>query len=302
MPKAAKGVYAAAITPRTSDGSVDLEKLATYCQALVADGLTGVAPAGTTGEGNSLPMTDRLALPAVLADAGLPKDRVILGTGACAVEDAVRLTKASCDAGFKSVLVLPPFYFKNASVDGLYAYYAQLIERVGDTDLRVYLYHFPAMSATPIPIPLIARLKTDFGAVIAGLKDSSGDYQGTLNFVKAVDDFDVYPSTEAMLTQGPKDGCAGVISATVNANPKLVRHVLATGDALGQTALSELRNIIAQFPLSAALKQIQFWKSDDPNWIDTFAPLTPLNTDQSVNLRKALADFEDKYPDFKFLP
>ena len=302
MPKAIKGVYAAAITPRTSDGSVDLGKLAVYCQSLLADGLTGVAPAGTTGEGNSLPMTDRLALPAVLAETGLSKDRVILGTGACAVHDAVRLTKASCNAGFKSVLVLPPFYFKNASVDGLYAYYAQLIEGVGDTDLRIYLYHFPAMSATPIPIPLIQRLKTDFGAVIAGLKDSSGDYQGTLDFVNAVDDIDVFPSTEAMVNQGPKDGCAGVISATVNANPKLVGHVLATGDALGQTALSDLRDIVAQYPLSAALKQIQFWKTGDPRWIDTFAPLTPLTADQSAGLRQSLDAFEDRYPDFTFLP
>ena len=151
MSKARRGIYAAAVTPFDDQGGVDAGKLVAYCRHLVSDGgCDGVAPTGTTGEGNSIAASDRLALPAAFANAGFDTDQVIFGTGACASQDAVAYTRASLEAGFPNVLVLPPFYYKNPSDDGLYAYYARLIDRVNSDALRIYLYHFPQMSMTPL--------------------------------------------------------------------------------------------------------------------------------------------------------
>ena len=291
--KAQKGVYAATITPVAADGRPDTAKLIAYSRKLIADGLDGVAPNGTTGEGNSLPFDWRMELPGQFAQAGLPPHRVIFGTGSCAADDAVALTKAGVNAGYPNALVLPPFYLKNVPDDGLFAYYARLIEGVGSDDLRVYLYHFPQMSQTPISISLIERLKAEFGPIIAGLKDSSGNYAGTLDFADAADDFDVFPSNEGVLVDAMNHRCAGVISATTNASAALVRRTL-TATGAEQDRLQELLNVvrqtIAKFPLSAALKLIEAWKSGDDDWCAVFPPLVTLTADQKAGLRAALAE------------
>ena len=289
--KARKGVYAAAITPAAADGSPDTAKLIAYCKRLIGEGLDGVAPTGTTGEGNSLPFGWRLRLPGQLAQASLPPDRVILGTGSCAADDAVALTKAGVDAGYPNALVLPPFYLKNVSDDGLFAYYARLIEGVGSDALRVYLYHFPQMSQTPISIPLIQRLKSEFGPIIAGLKDSSGDYEGSLAFAGAADDFDVFPSNEGVLVDALAKGCGGVISATTNVSAGLARRTLSASGAERarlQDLLNQVRQTIAKYPLSAAIKQVEAWKSGDDTWCDVFPPLVTLSDAQKASLRAEL--------------
>ena len=292
--KARRGVYAAAITPVAADGRPDTAKLIAYCNRLIAEGLDGIAPTGTTGEGNSLPFDWRLALPSAFAEAGLPPDRVIFGTGACAADDAVALTKAGVDAGYANALVLPPFYLKGVSDDGLFRYYARLVEGVGSDTLRIYLYHFPQMSQTPISIPLIERLKAEFGPVIAGLKDSSGDYAGSLAFASAAEDFDVFPSNEGVLVDAMRNGCGGVISATTNASARLARRTLEAGgttrDRL-QDDLNKVRQAIAKYPLSAAIKQIEAWKSGDDSWTRVFAPLVELTDAQKASLRRDLAAF-----------
>ncbi|MEM8823733.1 MAG: dihydrodipicolinate synthase family protein [Pseudomonadota bacterium] len=289
--KARQGVYAAAITPVAADGRPDTAKLIAYCQRLIDDGLDGIAPTGTTGEGNSLPFDWRLELPSAFATAGLAADRVIFGTGSCAADDAVALTKAALGAGYVNALVLPPFYLKNVSDDGLFAYYARLIEGVDSDALRIYLYHFPQMSQTPISIPLIQRLKAEFGPIIAGLKDSSGDYAGSLAFAGAVEDFDVFPSNEGVLIDAMAKGCAGVISATTNSSARLAQRTLqATGTEQTrlQGLLNDVRQTIAKYPLSAAIKQIEAWKSGDKSWRTVFPPLVPLSPDQQRDLRRDL--------------
>ena len=289
--KATNGVYAAAITPVGSDGKPDAEKLVSYCKRIIAEGLTGVAPTGTTSEGNSLPFAWRLKLPEAFAAGGVPGDRVIIGTGASAADDAAALTKAGVQAGYNNALVLPPFYYKSPSDDGLYAYYARIIEQVGSDALRIYLYHFPQMSAVPISIPLIQRLKKDFGPIIAGLKDSSGDYAGSLAFVDAADDFDVFPSNEGVLVDGMAKGCGGVISATTQTSTFLSRRTLdASGDeqARLQGLLNDVRQVIAKYPLMAAVKQIEVWKSGDESWSRLFPPLVKLTQEQQTTLRSEL--------------
>jgi len=290
--KAKHGVYAASITPVDSSGNPDGKRLIEHCNWLMDQGVTGVAPLGTTGEGNSLPLSFRVQVPGLFRDAGFSPDKVIFGTGACSVGDAVAATQSVVDAGFTNALVLPPFYYKNMSDDGVFNYFDQLINRVNSNALRVYLYHFPQLSMTPFTVPLIQRLKAAFGPVIAGLKDSSGDFNGTLEFAKSVDDFDVFPGSEAVIIEGMANGCTGSISATSNATAQLTAKTFqarGTEQAAGlQELLATARLAISKYPLSPALKQIKAWNENDDSWTRVFPPNIELNGTQQQDLRDAL--------------
>lgn len=287
--KARRGIYAAAVSPFDEAGNFVASKSVAYCQYLLSEGgCDGVAPTGTTGEGTSVAMADRLALPEAFAKAGIAPDRVIFGTGAPAAGDSVALTKANCAAGYTNVLVLPPYYYKSPSDDGLYAYFARIIESVGRDDLRMYLYHFPQMSAVPLSVDLVLRLKKEFGPVIAGLKDSSGDFSQSAAFIQAtggVDaDFDVYPSSEAMLWDGLALGSAGIISGSTNVFGGLVQKALnAPKGADRDSAMDAVRAAragAAKYPLMAAMKQAEAWRTGDDSWTRMAPPLVPLNDEQ----------------------
>lgn len=296
MTKAIKGVYAAALTPFTKSGDVDTGRLGAYCGWLLEQGIDGVAPLGTTGEGNSISLAERCRVPGALAKANVPADRTIFGTGSCAFADAVLATKSALDAGYTNVLVLPPFYFKNAPDDGVHAYYARLIEAIGDDRLRIYLYHFPQMSMTPFNVGLVQRLKADFGPLIAGLKDSSGDLAASIAFAAAVDDFDVYPSNEGVYVDALKAGCAGVISATTNASAPFASKVKVADEVAAldaQAKLAAVRKAIAKFPLSAALKEIQVSRSGDAAWREILPPQVALDASSRGELLSSLSTLSE---------
>ena len=298
MSKAKRGIYAAAVSPFREDGTLHVQKLVAYCQHLItAGGCDGVAPTGTTGEGNSISHRERMTLPAAFADAGFDPSRVIFGTGSCATQDAVDLTSAAMSAGFVNVLALPPFYYKDPSDEGLYAYFSRLVEKVGDDRLRVYLYHFPQMSMTPIPVDVVVRLKQTFGPLIAGLKDSSGDLSQSLAFADATGGvdagFDVYPSSEAFLFDGLAGGCAGIISGSTNAFGAYSRAAMAAAEGPDSDAFALVkaaRAVASKYPLMAAMKQLEAWRSGDDSWIRMAPPLVPLSAEQMARLK---ADVED---------
>lgn len=297
MSKAKRGIYAAAISPLHPDGSLDATKLVAYCLHLIGKGgCDGVAPTGTTGEGTSHAMQDRLALPQAFREAGFAADRVIFGTGAPATGDCVALTRAAYAAGYKNVLVLPPYYYKNVSDDGIFAYYAKLIEAIGQDDLRVYLYDFPQMSQTPLSPDLVLRLRSAFGAIIAGLKDSSGDFKQSRAIVEATggiaEDFDVYPSSESMLWDGLAIGTAGIISGSTNAFGANVQAALQATEGSDRDAAMDLvktaRAMASKYPLMAAMKQIEAWRSGDNAWTRMAPPLVGLSEEQTAALRADL--------------
>lgn len=299
--KAKRGIYAAAISPFDADGHLDSEKLIGYCRHLMSDagGCDGVAPTGTTGEGTSIPLPERLALPEAFAAAGIPGDRVIFGTGAPSAGDALALTRAALAAGYPNVLVLPPYYYKTPSEEGLYAYFSRLAEGVGDDRLRIYLYHFPQMSAVPLPVSLVTRLKSAFGPVIAGLKDSSGDFEQSRAFIEAtggVDaDFDVFPASEAFLEDGLALGSAGTISGSTNAFGALAQRAYSATGAARTAAMEPIRAaraVAAKYPMMAAMKQIEAWRSGDDGWLRMAPPLTPLTDDRRRALRADLDALE----------
>ena len=298
MTKARRGIYAAAVTPFDANGHIETAKLVAYCQHLLSDGgCDGVAPTGTTGEGTSCAMVDRLALPAAFADAGIEADRVIFGTGAPSLPDCVALTKAGVDAGYLNALVLPPYYYKGPSDEGLFAHYAKLIEQVGRDDLRIFLYHFPQMSAVPFTTDLVLRLRAEFGPIIAGLKDSSGDFEQSRAFIEATggvaEEFDVYPSSEAMLWDGLSIGSAGIISGSTNITAPKVQVARTAPEGAARDAAMEVvktaRATAGKYPLMAAMKTAEAWRSGDNGWLRMQPPLVPLSDDQKTALKADLA-------------
>lgn len=289
MKKAKKGVYAATITPINANGEPDLDGLIGYCQEIVATGC-GVAPLGTTGEAAALPFSFRLRVPEALAAAKLPADSVILGAGSPSVGDAIAIGKAALAAGYPNLLVLPPYYTKDPSEDGIYDYYARLIDGIRDDRLNLYLYHIPQVTAVPITLNLVKRLREKFGRLVAGIKDSSGSFESAKSYVSDAD-FDVYPSSEATLSEALKAGCAGVISGSTNISAVLAHEVLqARGserEAL-QGRLSDFRMTIQKFPLIPAVKQIHAWRKNDAGWTRMLSPLRNLSNEQSSMLKQEM--------------
>jgi 4-hydroxy-tetrahydrodipicolinate synthase len=292
-----RGVYAAIMKPLTRDFQIDLPLLVAHGRWLLANGCDGLAPLGTTGEANSLSVDQRLRVIDAMASAGLPMARMIVGTGSCALADAVELTRAALAAGCPNVLMLPPFYYKNPSDAGLHAFFACLIDRVNDQRLRVYLYHFPQVSAVPITTGVIERLRASHGAeTIAGLKDSSGDWTNTKMLLERFPGFDVFSGTEHYLSQNLAAGGPGCISATTNVTAPIARLVMgAAGPAQAQIqeGLSELRLIIQGFPLIPALKHIKAELSGEPAWRRLLPPLMALEAAQAEALMAKLRAARD---------
>ncbi|MBY0380374.1 MAG: dihydrodipicolinate synthase family protein [Xanthobacteraceae bacterium] len=290
MKKAKKGVYAATITPINGNGEPDLDALIGYCQEIVATGC-GVAPLGTTGEAAALPFAFRMLVPDALAKAKVAADSVILGAGSPSVGDAIAIGKAALAAGYSNLLVLPPYYTKDPSEDGIYDYYARLIDAIRDDRLNLYLYHIPQVTAVPITLSLVKRLREKFGRLVAGIKDSSGSFESAKSYV-GDEDFDVYPSSEATLSDALKAGCSGVISGSTNISASLAHKVFqARGserEAL-QERLSDFRTTIQKFPLIPAVKQIHAWRKNDVGWLRMLSPLRNLSDEQSSALKQEMA-------------
>lgn len=290
------GVFAAVLTPLTADLRPDLGRFVDHCKYLLRTGCDGLAPLGTTGEAASIAVIDRIALVEAAARVGLPMDRMIVGTGATALHDTIALSKAALEAGAGGILVLPPFYYKSPSEDGLYASYAALLERIGDLKPKVYLYHFPQMSTVAITRQLITRLRQTFPGLIVGLKDSSGDFANTVALIDAFDDFAVFSSSEELLLDNLRKGGAGCISATANVTADLTQSAVAAFRAGGGEgklrAAVQARTVIARYPLIAALKAIVARRRGDPAWLSILPPNVPLAPAEASALFSALAECE----------
>ncbi len=226
-PLRTSGILAAALTPIRDDGSADATLLAAHCSSLFDEGCSGVVLLGTTGEANSFTTAERQALLEGVLRAGVPAAALIVGTGCCAIGDTVALTRHALSAGVSRALVLPPFYYKKASDDGLFAAYAQVIERVADDRLRVYVYRIPQMTGIDISLELLERLYGAFPEVLAGIKDSSGDWATTEALCRRLGSkIDVLVGNETLLVRGLAAGAAGCVTATANVNARAIAELL----------------------------------------------------------------------------
>lgn len=286
------GVLAPVVTPFKPDLTPDGDRLANHCRWLQAQNC-GLAVFGTNSEANSLTVEERMRLLDMLIDAGLDAKRMMPGTGCCAIPDTVRLTKHALSHGVGGVLMLPPFYYKGVGDEGLYRTFSEIIERVGDDRLRIYLYHFPQMSAVPLGVELVRRLLDAFPGIVAGMKDSSGDRANLEAVLEAFPGFAMFAGTEALLLLNMRSGGAGCISATANVNPKAIDRLFQNwqaGDADSiQESLNEVRTAVQQFPLVPALKKIISHYAADPEWSRLRPPLVELSEADGTKL---IADIE----------
>ncbi len=288
------GVLSPVVTPFKADLSPDTERFVRQCKWLVATNV-GLAVFGTNSEANSLAVGERMDLLEKLVEAGIPPARMMPGTGCCALTDSVRLTAHAVKLGCAGALMLPPFYYKGVSDEGLYRNFAEIVERVGDARLQIYLYHIPQVTQVPIGLKLIERLLKAYPKSIAGTKDSSGDWNNTRATLDAFakDGFDVFPGSETFLLAGMRNGGKGCISATANVNPAAIHNLYANWQSAAadklQAGLDTVRNVFQKYPMIPAMKfAIAHWSGHAP-WATVRPPLVEVTAEQSKAL---IADLE----------
>ncbi len=289
-----RGVFAPVLTPFNDRLDPDPKRFITHCRWLLDQGVS-LAIFGTNSEAASLTVNERLALTEDLLEAGVAAARLMPGTGGCSVMDAVTLTRHAVKNGAGGVLMLPPFYYKGVADEGLYAYYAEVIERVASEKLRIYLYHIPQITNVPISLNLIGMLRKRYPDTVVGAKDSSGNWDNTRAMLDsfASDGFDVFPASESLLSRAMPLGAAGCISATVNMNPAGIRAVYegwngADGGAL-QARADVIRSIFQSGPMIPAMKRVLAAFSGAASWRVVRPPLCALSDAAAAELLKTLA-------------
>ena len=297
--QAPRGVLSPVVTPFDADLNPDRGRWLQHCRWLLSQNC-GLAIFGTNSEANSLSVAERRNLLEAAADAGLDPARMMPGTGACALPETVELTKAAVEAGCAGVLMLPPFYYKGVSDDGLFSFYSEVIQRVGSDDLRIYLYHIPPVAQVPISLPLIERLLAAYPGTVAGMKDSSGDWDNTRAMIERFDNFDVFAGSEQFLLDTLRAGGAGCISATANINPGAIHDVYANWQAEDadsrQEEITRFRMAIAKFPMIPALKAVIGLQTDDAEWGRVRPPLVALDEAAVARLSDVLREFDFAMP------
>ncbi len=305
-PPRLEGVFSPVLTPFTPDLAPDARRLVRHCRWLLDRGV-GLAVFGTNSEANSLSVGEKRKLLDALLEAGLPPHRMMPGTGACALPDTIELTRHAVKAGCGGTLMLPPFYYKGVSDEGLYRAFARVIEAVADPRLRIYLYHIPPVSQVPITLSLIERLLTAYPGAIAGVKDSSGDWSNTRAMIERFQPrgFDVFAGSESFLLATLRAGGVGCITATGNVNPSAIAHLHATWrdpDAEEQQrGLDATRAVFAKYPMIAAMKAAIAWKTGRDDWATVRPPLVELTEEQRRDLETALRAIGFELSDASFL-
>ena len=291
----AHGVWSPVLAPLRPDLGIDAGRFLAHARRLLAQGCHGLALFGTTSEANSFSVAERKALVERVVEGGIPPERLMIGTGCCALTDSVELTRHALGAGCRRVLMLPPFYYKGVSDEGLFHAFAEVIERVGEPALQVFLYHFPRLSGVPVTEELIALLTDAFPGTVAGVKDSSGDWSNTRMMLDRFPELAIFPGSEVFLLDGLRAGAAGCITATSNVNAAGARAIFDAwegghGDPdAKQAAATAIRRAIDRYPGIPAQKYLIAHYRDDPAWRTVRPPLTALADDAGRALLDALA-------------
>ncbi|MEE8538176.1 MAG: dihydrodipicolinate synthase family protein [Woeseiaceae bacterium] len=300
VPERLAGVLSPVVTPFKDDLSPDPERFVQHCRWLLSQNVN-LAVFGTTSEANSLSVEEKISLLDQLVDAGIESSRLLSGTGHCALTDTVKLTAHAVSLGCAGMLMLPPFYYKDVSDDGLYRSFAEVIERVGSDDLRVYLYHIPPIAHVGIPPHLVERLVTQYPKTVVGIKDSSGDWDNTDALLQlGLDDFKVFAGSETFLLQNMRGGGAGCISATANINPAAIHELYENWQSekaeTMQADLDAVRSTVQKYPMIPALKSIIGNLRGEAQWETVRPPLLALADDHKSELLDALHELGFQMP------
>ena len=288
--KRIEGVLAPVITPFRKDYAPDAPRFVRHCRWLLKSGCAGLAVFGTNSEANSLSVSEKKSLLEKLVAGGVPASALMPGTGHCALSDSIEMTRAAVELGCAGVLMLPPFYYKGVSDEGLYRNFAEVIERVGDERLQLYLYHIPPVAQVSITLGLIERLLSKYPGIVAGVKDSSGEWSNTKAMLDAFakEGFDVFAGSEVFLLDNMRHGGKGCITATGNINPGPIANVYrnwrsADADRL-QAGISATRKIVQKQPMIPALKAAVAHFGNDREWKTCRPPLVELTPQQEETL------------------
>jgi 4-hydroxy-tetrahydrodipicolinate synthase len=311
-----RGVLAPVITPFRANLLPDQQRFIGHCQWLLSQNC-GLAVFGTTSEANSMSADERMNLLDTLVAAGTDPSRMMPGTGCCSISETVELTSHAVKYGCTGVLMLPPFYYKEVNEEGLYRYYSEVVQRVGDTRLKIYIYHIPPVAIVAITPRLIERLLNAYPKAIAGMKDSSGDWNNTKTFLDAFaqDGLDVFVGSESFLLANMRNSGAGAISATANVNPAGIHELYVACMKPSKLANRELKleelqarlNVVREafsnrkFPsMIAALKQAIAIYRNDPEWNRVRPPLVELTAAQAKLLATELKAIRFAMPEWTF--
>jgi 4-hydroxy-tetrahydrodipicolinate synthase len=288
MTRALAGLWPPVATPFRDDGAVDTARIVRHSKAMIADGCEGLAILGTTSEANSLSLDERRRIIDAHVEGGIEADRLMPGVGACAVDDVVTLARHAHDIGASGVLMLPPFYYKKVPDDGIFAFFARVIDKLGAKAPRVMLYHIPPMAAVGFSLDLIGRLIAAYPGIVVGIKDSSGDAENTLSVIKAFPEFAVFPGAELYLVRAMKAGARGCISATANVNAAGIATLLRKwqspeADTL-QEEINAVRRAVEARGNIPGCKAILADRYRDPAWANVRPPLVALGDKAKAEL------------------
>jgi 4-hydroxy-tetrahydrodipicolinate synthase len=288
-----RGVLVPVLTPFTRSGDPDAGRFVAFCRWLLDQGAGGLSIFGTTSEANSMSGAERMALLDRLVEAGVPAEKLMPGTGACSITEAAALARHAVRHGCGGVLMLPPFYYKGVSDDGIFAFVSGVIDRVTSPALRIYLYHIPPVAQVGFSLDLVGRLIAAYRETVVGLKDSSGDWSNTAALLDRYPGFAIFPGSEVFLLDALRKGGAGCITASGNVNVPGIRKVYENwqgpqADTL-QAEITTLRKALQAYPMVPALKRIVAHFHDDPDWAAVRPPMEALSQTQSAALLADLA-------------
>lgn len=283
-----QGVHCAAATPVTAEGKPDLQLFAAHCRTLLEEGCHGIAMLGTTGEANSFGLNQRKALLETAVGGGTPVETLLPGTSAPSVADTIELTSHAVRAGTKGVVMLPPYYYKDVSDEGLFRFYARVIEGVGDDRLRIVLYHIPQFTYVPLSHDLIERLMGEFPGIVCAIKDSSGKIENMQAMCERFPDLAVLAGADPLMLPVLKAGGAGCITATSNIRADALRVVWdnwqdpdrADVVEAAQNRIVDWRTLSARHVQIPTVKAMLARKRDDMTWLNLMPPLVELTEEQ----------------------
>ena len=288
-PGRVRGLWRATLTPLDREGRVDSQRFAAHVRLLLSQGVDGVAPFGTTGEGSSFSVAERRAGLEGLLSSGISGGRLVAATGAAAFTDAVELTRHALGVGVSRCLVVPPFFFKEVADEAVFAFFASLIETVGDSRLRLYLYHIPQFSGVAVAPSVVARLAEAFPGIVCGVKDSQGQWSNTAALLERAPQLDILIGHEPHLPKFIRAGGAGTICGVANVYPGIVRALLTRDVAPeDETRIQRFIDVLFRFPFLPAFKAIKAAQVGDAGWCAMRPPWMPLADSAREDLVAAL--------------
>lgn len=287
-----RGVFSAATTPVGSDGKVRLDLFTQHCRALLDEGCHGIALLGTTGEANNFAVSERHSMLEAALKSGIHGDQLLPGTTCCNLPEAISLTRHAVEHGVLGCLMLPPFYYKGVSDEGLYRYYASVIEGVANERLRIVLYHIPQVTEVPLSHDLIERLTTEFPDTVVGIKDSSGDFENMKSMVERFPGFSVLAGADPLMLSLLKAGGAGCITATSNLRADALRTVWDNWQnpqktdevEAAQDRINAWRGLATSYVQLPTIKAMVAKARGHDDWVNLRAPLIPLSKDERQNV------------------